>query len=141
MLLLDTNVVSAAFKPRGEPAVAAWFDTSDRDAMFLSSITKAELLFGLAIMPAGRRKAQLAEVLWHFLAKEIRTEVLEFGSQEAEFYAEIAAARRTAGRPISQSDAQIASIARARNFSLVTRNVRDFEDCGIDLVNPWEAAA
>lgn len=139
--LLDTNVVSEAFRPRMHPAVRSWFDRADRSGIFLSSITKAELLFGLAIMPSGQRKVQLAGVIWRFLAQEMRTEVLAFGSPEAEHYAEIAARRRAAGRPIIQSDAQIAAIARARKLSVVTRNVRDFEDCGVDIVNPWEAGA
>jgi toxin FitB len=141
MHLLDTNVVSEAFRPRMHPAVKSWFDRTDRNGLFLSSITKAELLYGLAIMPSGRRKVQLAGVIWRFLAQEMRTEVLAFGSQEAEHYAEIAAQRRVSGRPIIQSDAQIAAIARVRKFSVVTRKVRDFEGCGIDIVNPWESAA
>jgi toxin FitB len=137
MLLLDTNVVSEAFRTQRHPAVQAWFDTTSRDELYLSSITKAELLFGLAIMPAGKRKVELAGIIWRFLAEEMRTGVLEFGSVEAEHYAEIAASRRGSGRPISQSDAQIAAIARAGGFALVTRNVGDFEDCGIDIINPW----
>ena len=81
---------------------------------------------------------ELASVIWRFLAQELRTAVLEFGSLEAEHYAEIASERRIAGRPISLSDAQIAAVARARGLSLATRNVRDFEGCGIEVVNPWD---
>ena len=137
MLLLDTNVVSGAFRPTREPVVERWFNSVDRNSLYVSAITKAELLYGLAIMPAGRRKLDLAEVIWRFLVQEMRTEILQFGSVEAEYFAEIATIRRDKGRPISQSDAQIAAIARARGFTVATRNVRDFEECGVEIVNPW----
>jgi toxin FitB len=117
MFLLDTNVVSEALKPSRNQAVEAWFNVTDRGIIYLSSITKAELLYGLAVMPVGKRKLDLANVLWLFLAHEMHTDVLEFGSVEAEHYAEIAATRRGKGRPISQSDAQIAAIARPRGFA------------------------
>lgn len=138
MILLDTNVVSETLRPLRSRNVSDWFASTRREELFVSSVTKAELLLGLAIMPAGRRKMELATVIWRFLAQELRTEVLEFGSREAEHYAEIASERRTAGRPIGQSDAQIAAIARARGLSIATRNVRDFEGCGIVVVNPWD---
>ncbi|WP_127520557.1 type II toxin-antitoxin system VapC family toxin [Mesorhizobium sp. Z1-4] len=137
MLLLDTNVVSGMFSPAREPAVESWFGSVDRNTLFLSAITKAELLYGLAIMPAGKRRLELAEVIWRFLAREMGNEILEFGSVEAEHFADIAATRREKGRPISQFDAQIAAIARARGFTVATRNVRDFEECGVEIVNPW----
>ena len=138
MLLLDTNVVSEAFHRNGNPLVRAWFEATHSDEIFISSITKAELLLGLATMPAGKRQIDLASVIWRFLTETLRTEVLSFGTLEAEHYAELSAHRRKIGRPISQSDAQIAAIVRARGFAVVTRNVGDFEHCGIKVINPWE---
>lgn len=138
MLVLDTNVVSESFRPRSDPRVADWFLTVARDTLFLTSVTKAELLFGLAVMPPGSRKAALGTVIWRFLVDELSTEILSFDTRASEHYADIASRRRASGRPISQSDAQIAAIARASGFALVTRNVRDFEDTGVAVVNPWE---
>ena len=138
MIVLDTNVVSEAFKPARNPAVESWFGSVERASLYLSSVSKAELLHGLALMPAGKRKVDLANVIWSFLAEELHTEILPFGSVDAEHYAEILALRRRKGQPMSQTDAQIAAIARSRGFAVATRNVRDFSDCGIAVVNPWE---
>ncbi len=140
MFLLDTNVVSEAMRPAPNAVVEAWFARIERSSLFLSSISKAELLHGLALMPVGKRKIEVAAVIWRFLAEELRTDILAFGTAEAEHYAEILALRRGRGRPMSQSDAQIAAIARSRGLALATRNVRDFEDCGVEIVNPWEPA-
>lgn len=139
--LLDTNVVSEAFRPRRNVEVEGWFERTPRNRIFVSSVTKAELLFGLAIMPSGRRQLQLSEAMYKFLSRELRTEILPFGTREAELYAEIGSHRRALGRPISQFDAQIAAIARSHGFAVVTRNVADFEDCGIEVINPREAHA
>lgn len=140
MFLLDTNVLSEMLKPERHIGVERWFAGIPKDQLFVSSATKAELLFGLAIMDTGRRKLALADVMWKFFSRELRTEILPFGSRESEIYADIASHRRSIGRPIREFDAQIASIARSRRLAVVTRNVRDFEHCGVELINPWEAA-
>jgi len=88
-------------------------------------------------MPYGRRKIALGAVIEAFFSRWLKTEILPFGSQEAEAYAEITAQRRKAGRPIKEFDAQIAAIARVRRFAVATRNVADFEHCGIEIINPW----
>lgn len=106
----------------------------------ITAMTKAELLLGLAYMPDGKRKAALGSVIGAFFTTWLKTPVLAFGDREAEAYAEIVSRRRFLGRPIREFDAQIASVARSRGFAVVTRNVADFADCGVKIVNPWEAA-
>ncbi len=140
MFVLDTNIISETFKPRPDPGVAMWMEAVPASAAYVAALSKAELLVGLASMPDGRRKLALGDVIGVFFSKWLKTPILSFGSREAEFYAETVSRRRRSGRPIGEFDAQIAAIARHHRFAVVTRNVRDFEDCGIELVNPWTEA-
>ena len=105
--------------------------------MFVTAVTEAEVLTGIAILPEGRRKRTLADAAKRTFDGLMGGRVLPFDSAAARVYAEIAAARRAAGRPISQLDGQIGAIARSHSMAVATRNVRDFEDMGIDLINPW----
>ncbi|MBZ9853816.1 type II toxin-antitoxin system VapC family toxin [Mesorhizobium sp. CA13] len=139
MFVLDTNVVSETFKPLPDAGVAAWMDSPSAIRSYITAMTKAELLLGLAYMPDGKRKAALGSVIGAFFTTWLKTPVLAFGDREAEAYAEIVSRRRFLGRPIREFDAQIASVARSRGFAVVTRNVADFADCGVNIVNPWEA--
>lgn len=139
--LLDTNIVSEAFRPQRNVEIEGWFERTPRSRIFVSSVTKAELLFGLAIMPSGRRQLELSDAIYKFLSHELRTGILSFGTREAEMFAEIGSHRRARGRPISQFDAQIAAIARSHNLAIITRNVRDFEHCGVEVINPWQPSA
>lgn len=138
MFILDTNVISETFRSHPDLNVAAWMGALATAKAYVTAQSKAELLVGLASMPAGKRRAALGGVIDSFFSKSLRTPILAFGSVEAEAYAETVAGRRQIGRPISAFDAQIAAIARIRNFAVVTRNVRDFEDCGIEIINPWD---
>ncbi|MBZ9872809.1 type II toxin-antitoxin system VapC family toxin [Mesorhizobium sp. BR1-1-9] len=140
MFVLDTNVVSETLRPLPDAGVAAWMDSPFAIRSYITAITKAELLLGLAYMPDGKRKAALGSVIGAFFTTWLKTPVLAFGDREAEAYAEIVSRRRFLGRPIREFDAQIASVARSRGFAVVTRNVADFADCGVNIVNPWEAA-
>lgn len=139
MILLDTNVLSELMRPTPSPAVEGWLSSQPAAGMFISSITEAELRYGLALLPAGRRQKQLVAQVEAMLAEDFAGRILPFDSPAATAYAHIAAARRRSGRPISQADAQIAAIAASRGASLATRNVADFVDCGIDVVDPWKA--
>jgi predicted nucleic acid-binding protein len=141
MFILDTNIISETFRSRPDPNVAAWMGSLVATEVYVTSLSKAELLVGLAFMPDGRRRAALGTVIEAFFSKWLQTPVLAFGSMEAEAYAETVAGRRRLGRPISAFDAQIAAIARIRDFAVVTRNVRDFEHCGIEIINPWNPAS
>lgn len=141
MLVLDTNVVSELFRPSPAPAVVDWYMAQFPEELFVTAITKAESLLGVALMPAGRRREVLGSALRTFFDEKLVTPVLSFGALEAEHFADIVSRRRSAGRRIGEFDAQIAAITRSRSFAVVTRNVDDFEGCGIKVVNPWGAIA
>jgi hypothetical protein len=137
MFLIDTNVISELMRATPAPSVLNWFATQDPSTLYLSAVTEAELRTGIAILPAGRRREGLRVALDATIAEDFEGRVLPFDTYAAKTYAEIAAGRRSAGRPIADADCQIAAIARAAGIPVVTRNTRDFDGCGIDLINPW----
>lgn len=137
MIVLDTNVVSELMRSAPEPAVMAWINAILDATVFVSAITQAEILYGVALVPDGKRRQGLAQAARTAFETYFRGRILPFDSEAAEAFAELAAGRRAAGRPISQADAQIAAVARSRGAELATRNVPDFEGCGIAVVNPW----
>lgn len=139
MILLDTNVVSELMKSVPEPAVMGWINLLPATTVFLSAVTQAEILYGIALAPEGKRRERLARAARTAFDSYFRGRILPFDSEAAEAFAALAAGRRRAGRPTSQADAQIAAIARSRGAALATRNVQDFEDCGLEIVDPWGA--
>ena len=139
MYAIDTNVASELMRPRPAPSVAAWIAEQNAADLLLTAITEAELRYGVAIVPAGRRRNELDAAMRRWLEVGFGDRVLPFDSAAARHYAEIASGRRRAGRPIREADCQIAAICRSRGAILVTRNIRDFEDAGIEIVNPWSA--
>jgi toxin FitB len=141
MFVLDTNVLSELMNPSGSVALVAWADGIDRVDLFTTAINQAEVLFGLAAMPKGRKRND--RIIWadKMFGEDLHGRILPFDERAAGHYADIAATRQQAGRRIEPVDAQIAAIARANGMALVTRNVRDFRDCGIDVVNPWPPAS
>lgn len=140
MIILDTNVVSELMRACPDPAVLAWFAGHTADTLFLTAISEAELRTGAAILPAGQRSDRLVGAIDAMIDQDFAGRVLPFDSPSARSYAEIAAARRAAGKPIMDADCQIAAIVRACGSVIATRNVKDFEGCGIDIINPWNAA-
>ena len=139
--LLDTNVVSELMRESPEPAVARWVSDHPVEDLFLSAVSEAELRYGAAILPSGRRR----ETLFFFKIEEMlgdafEDRVLPFDSDAARAYGYIGAARRSAGRPVASADRRIAATAAARRMRLATRNVRDFEEMGIEVVDPWAGA-
>ena len=124
---------------RPSEVVRQWFGRYDPLRIWVSSVTRAELLYGQHCMPDGRRKETLGRMIADFFERTLRTEVLGFEGADAPFFALIGSQRRAMGRPISQFDNQIAAIARRRGLAVATRNVSDFADCGIEVVNPWGA--
>jgi toxin FitB len=140
MILLDTNVISETYKPHPEMRVANWLLKVPIESLFVSSVTTAELLYGAAILPEGRRKQELSGVIHRFLTERIVNPVQPFDERDAAAYAGISAHRRQIGRVIRELDAQIAAIALTRGFAVATRNVSDFEHCGVEIINPWNAA-
>ena len=135
MIVLDTNVVSEMTRQAPADAVKDWFDR--QVDLYTTAITQAEMLYGLERMPKGRRRDELFESLADIFNDLFAGRILSFDSVAAVSFAQVTAGRERIGRPIKQPDAQIAAIARARGASLATRNVRDFEHCGITVINPW----
>lgn len=135
--LIDTNALSELLRARPAPAVLGWFAAQPPDSLFVSAVTQAEMLLGARLLPAGRRRQQLQQALDAMFRDDFGAHVLPFDGAAAAAYAEVVAARRSAGRPISQFDAQIAAIALSRDSGLATRNIADFEGCGLALSNPW----
>ncbi len=137
MLVLDTNVVSELMRERPNPDVLRWVDNQLTDNLFVTSVTEAEIRTGIAILPEGERQRGLAASAERLFSVLFSERILPFDSDAARAYAMLAADRRVAGRPISQSDCQIAAIARCRGASVATRDVDDFEGSGIEVINPW----
>lgn len=137
MIVLDTNVVSAVVGGRVEETVIAWLDQMSGDAV-LTSITAAELRLGVALLPPGRRRERLEAAIEGMLLDDFDGAVLPFDEWASRAYAGVVADRRRRGRPISVPDAQIAAICLSRDALLATRNVRDFDQTGVTVVNPWE---
>jgi predicted nucleic acid-binding protein len=139
MIILDTNVLSETLRLKPADSVKRWMETQRSTSLFTSAICEAEILYGLSLMAAGRRRAELEHTVAAMFAEEFAGRVLAFDSAAAKAFAEIAARRRRLGRPISEFDAQIAAIALSHGATVATRNADDFADCGIALINPWEA--
>ncbi|HNY41874.1 MAG TPA: type II toxin-antitoxin system VapC family toxin [Bryobacteraceae bacterium] len=137
MVILDTNVLLESLRPCPSPSVAAWFQATHRSSIYTTSITMAEVLCGIAVLPDGGRKRALMEAAVKIFEVDLADRVLDFTGDAARAYVRIMAARRAAGRPMSSMDAMIAAIAVSHKATLATRNTRDFEGCGVRLVNPF----
>ncbi len=137
MIVLDTNVLSEMLRPTPDLRVHAWFERQPRSSMFTTAVTRGEILRGIRVLPEGQRRLSLWEAALKIFNDEFAGRILGYDSQSADHYAEIGAIRRAAGRPISQFDAQIAAVTRSHGAALATRNVKDFEECGINIINPW----
>ncbi len=137
MILLDTNVISEQMRPQPSQVVLNWFRETDNAALYISAITEAELLRGLATMPSGKSKIFKVSLLHEILKEDFGGFILPFESRAAAAYAEIFAIRKNMGRPMSVLDCMIAAIAKANGCKLATRNVVDFEACGVEIVDPW----
>jgi predicted nucleic acid-binding protein len=138
MIVLDTNVLSETLRPRPADSVQRWMATQPAAILYTTAINQAEILYGVALLPAGRRKLALHEMVEAIFGQAFSGRVLPFDSAAAKSFAEIAAMRRRAGRPISDSDAQIAAVAHSRGAAVATRNVDDFANCDITVISPWE---
>jgi len=141
VIVLDTNVVSELMRKAAEPGVVSWVDRFPAEDVLITAVTAAELRYGVARLPEGRRKRQLYSKVEELLTEDFREQMLPFDAPAATHYAEIVATRERAGRPISMADAQIAAICRTWSAGLATRNVDDFADTGVDAVNPWDSGA
>jgi predicted nucleic acid-binding protein len=139
MIVLDTNVLSEALRPVPESSVMAWLANQPRASLFTTAVTRGEILYGIRLLSDGKRRRGLWDAVRKIFDEDFAGHVLSLDSEAADMYAEISASRRTAGKPISQFDAMIVAMARSRGASLATRNVKDFDDCGTEVINPWTA--
>jgi predicted nucleic acid-binding protein len=137
MIVLDTNVVSEAMKPEPHPAVRAWLNDQAAETLYLSSVTLAELLFGIAALPAGKRKDMPAQAL-DGLLELFRDRVLPFDTDAARRYAELALTAKVGGRGFPTPDGYIAAIAASRDFIVASRDTAPYEAAGVSVINPWE---
>lgn len=137
MIVLDTNVLSELFRPEPDKAVMAWVAGQPATTLFTTAITRGEMMYGVKQLPNGKRREALLRGLSHLFDVHLAGRVLVYDSDAADAYADIVVARRGIGKPISQSDAMICGITRSRGANLATRNVRDFESCGVTIIDPW----
>jgi hypothetical protein len=137
MIVLDTNVVSEAMKPEPHPAVRAWLNDQATETLYLSSVTLAELLFGIAALPSGKRKGMLTLALDGLMGL-FRDRVLPFDIDAARCYAELAVTAKASGRGFPTPDGYIAAIAASRDFTVASRDTAPYEAAGVVVINPWE---
>jgi toxin FitB len=137
MIILDTNVLSELMRPTPSPRVVAWVAKQPATELFTTSITEAEIFYGLGLLGKGKRREGLLAAAEAMFAEDLAGRVLGFDSDAARAFSRIAGHRRALGRPITHADAQIAAITQSRAAKLATRNVADFKDCGLDAVDPW----
>jgi predicted nucleic acid-binding protein len=137
VIILDTNVLSELLTPTPSKIVIEWLAAQHPPSVFTTAVTEAEILYGLRLLPEGRRRRDLEAAISPIFDEDLSGRVLPFDRDAADLYATIATRRRSAGRPISQFDAQIAAIALSRGASVATRNVSDFEGVGVSIINPW----
>ena len=139
MIVIDTNVISEVMRTKPSGTVISWLDTQTTHQLYTTSVTIAEVLYGLRIMPEGKRRRKLEFKFETFVTNAFGPRILDFDEDAGRKYADLMAYRKAMGLPMSIPDGQIASIACTHNYSVATRNIDDFESCGLELINPFEA--
>jgi toxin FitB len=139
MILLDTNVLSELMRAKPAPEVLAWIDSQSSDQLFTSSITVAEILYGVARMADGKRKQGLLQLATLIFEEDFAGRILPFDTEAAVHYASLAAESEVKGTVVDMADGQIAAIAAFHDARVATRNVRHFDYLGVPVINPWEA--
>lgn len=139
MILLDTNVISEPWKPAADTAVLTWLDAQAIETLFISAISIAELRFGIASMPSGRRQAILHDRLESEVLPLFDGRILPFHVGTSQFYAELMAAGRTSGKAIGKADGYIAATAAENHLAVATRDTGPFQAAGLRVINPWVA--
>lgn len=138
MYILDTNVLSELIKAKPEPIVLSWVQQQQPAQLYATAITVAEMLRGVASLPSGKKKQALHQAVNDMFNEDFQQRILSFNHHAAAHYAAWVQQRQQAGRPVSQSDAQIAGIVLSAEATLVTRNSKDFAGLNAGLINPWE---
>jgi hypothetical protein len=140
MIILGTNVLAELMRPEPSPRVVAWIAKQPATELFTTSITEAEVFYGIELLTKGKRREGLLAAAEAMFAEDLAGRIFGFESAAARVFSKIAAHRRALGRPISHADAQIAAIVQVRGAKLATRNIADFGDCGLDVVDPWNGS-
>jgi toxin FitB len=141
MIILDTNVISEVMLPSPSPTVLAWLRGIPIVELATTAICVAEIAYGLARSPTGRRRNEREALFRNYRAQVFGNRIFAFDAAAADAYGEMIAARERSGRPPEGSDGFIAAIALSRGLPIATRDVSGFEGCGIDLINPWESGS
>jgi predicted nucleic acid-binding protein len=137
MILLDTNVISEPLKSTGDSNVLAWIDAQNIETLFLSTITLAELRFGVAVLPEGKRRDTLSASLEKRVLPLFAGRILSFDDASSKAYAMLRARARSAGLTIAPTDGYIAAIAVTHGFAVATRDTSPFDAAGVTIINPW----
>jgi toxin FitB len=137
MIILDTNVLAELMRPEPSTRVATWVARQRATELFTTSITEAEIFYGIELLTKGKRREGLLAAAEAMFAEDLAGRIFGFESDAARAFSKIAAHRRALGRPINHADAQIAAIAQVRGAQLATRNVADFRDCPVEVLDPW----
>lgn len=138
MIVIDTNVISELMKPSPQLSVVKWLDKQDVMQLFVTTITIAEISYGISVLPDGQRKRSIEDSFNKALNEAFKHRILSFDENAAHSYGKIMGHRKMLGRPMSIPDGQIAAIALTHNFSIATRNVRDFMDSEVGIINPFD---
>ena len=141
MIILDTNVISELMKTRPHEHVNTWLDQQDALTLFTTSITIAEIIYGLSVLPIGHRRDYLETAFNQVITDAFKHRVLIFDESAARIYGQLMGQRKTSGHTLSVLDGQIAAIAKSHQMSLATRNTRDFIDCELNLINPFDSCS
>jgi len=139
MIVLDTNIISEVMRPQPDKAVISWLNQYSDGQLFITSITLAEIYYGLDILPDGQRKIVLQKRFDYFINQGFEQNILTFDEKSAVAYAQIMGHSKRMGQVMSFPDGQIAAITQTQHFSLATRNIKDFQHCSVPLINPFEA--
>ena len=137
MIILDTNIVSELMREQPSPSVTEWIQSFDPNQFTITAITVAEIMRGLAHIPEGKRRRKLEQSFYGFIHDAFSSKILAFDEQAALLYGDISAAREKKGLSVDPVDLMITAIAKYHNATIATRNVKDFEACGVKLINPW----
>ena len=137
MILVDTNIISEMMKPEPAVKVINWIDQQEVIQLYISTVSIAEISYGINALPDGNRRILLEDSFNKVLRDAFEYRIISFDEVAAHFYGKIMGRRKVIGKPLSILDGQIAAIARANNLAVATRNIRDFSDCGLDLINPF----
>lgn len=141
MIILDTNIISEIMKLEPSDSVMSWLNKQETIKLFITTITIAEISYGLNILPKGKRRATLEEAFDNAISDAFRHQILPFDESSAHMYGKMMGLKKKLGHPVSVPDGQIASIARVNDAIVATRNIRDFTDCGLELINPFSKSS